>query len=242
MKISYLVTCCNETDTLDRLLYGILNVMTDGDEVVVLQDNCADGVNKYGKTTSDIIKRFIGCPGFSQDVYWFKHSLNNDFGAHKNYGIEKCTGDYIFQIDGDEYPPDSLCGENLGDLLESNPTVEAYAVPRMNDFKGVNEAHAKQWGWVLTYNPRPSINDKVLNPLVNWPDYQWRIFKRDYPRISFKRRLHERIEGYSSYVILPADQNYALYHDKTIEKQIETNLRYNKDFTQDENRGISDKK
>jgi len=29
----------------------------------------------------------------------------------------------------------------------------------------------------------------------------------------------------------------ALYHNKTIEKQIETNLRYNKAFTQAENQG-----
>lgn len=236
MKVSHLVTCCNETNTLSRLLYHILNTMNSEDEVIILQDNCSDGVDEYGKTTSDIIKGFINCPGFPIGVHWFKHSLDNDYGAHKNFGIEKCTGDFIFQIDGDEMPPDALLSDNLHDLLESNPTVEAYAVPRMNDFKGVTEAHAKQWGWVLTYNARPSLNDKTLNPLVNWPDYQWRLFKND-PKIRFKNRLHERIDGFSSYVVLPAEQDYALYHDKTIEKQIETNLRYNKDFLYAENLG-----
>lgn len=239
MKVSYLITCSTETNTLDRLLYGVLNLMPSDDEVIILQDTCADGVNEYGKSTSDIIKKYINCPGFSQNVYWIKNSLDNNYGKHKNFGIEKCAGDFIFQIDGDEIPPDALLGENLHALLESNPSIEAYAVPRMNDFKGVTEAHAKQWGWVLSYNPRPLLTDKTLNPLVNWPDYQWRIFKRDYPRISFTRRLHEKIEGYLPYVVLPAEQDYALYHDKTIEKQVETNLKYNKMFSQDENRGHS---
>ena len=130
-------------------------------------------------------------------------------------------------------PPESLLGENLHALLDSNPSVEAYAVPRINDFKGVTEEHAKQWGWKLDHSPTYS------RPRVNWPDYQWRIFKRDYPRISFLRRLHEKIEGYSTFVYLPAEENYALYHDKTIEKQIETNLKYNKIFTEEENRGHS---
>jgi hypothetical protein len=73
--------------------------------------------------------------------------------------------------------------------------------------------------------------------LVNALDFQWRIFKKDYPRISFRKRLHERIEGFGAYSVLPATEEYALYHDKTIEKQLETNLKYNQVFTQAENKG-----
>lgn len=81
------------------------------------------------------------------------------------------------------------------------------------------------------------VKIKYRAPLINAPDYQFRIFKRDFPRISFLRRLHEKIEGYNSYVRLPAEEDYALYHDKTIEKQIETNIKYNEAFTQEENQG-----
>ena len=36
---------------------------------------------------------------------------------------------------------------------------------------------------------------------------------------------------------IPADEDLALYHDKTIETQIKTNQRYNEWFTDEENRG-----
>ena len=51
------------------------------------------------------------------------------------------------------------------------------------------------------------------------------------------RRLHEKIEGYKTFVTLPTEEEWALYHDKTIERQIETNLNYNKRFTEAENHG-----
>ena len=79
-------------------------------------------------------------------------------------------------------------------------------------------------------------------PLVNWDgncggDYQTRIFK-NLPYIRWKGRLHERIMGNKTYAFLPKDENYALIHTKTIEKQIETNLRYNKEFSKEDNLGL----
>lgn len=234
MKVSYLVTCSTETDTFQRLLNRLIEVnKTTDDEIVILMDK------KYaspGNSTYEIVVNtfhdYCGIPTDRGRI--IVHDLNNNYGGHKNFGIENCRGNYVWQIDGDEMPPEALLGENLHALLESNPTIEAYAVPRVNDFKGVKDEHARQWGWRLT--PSPMCNDRLI---VNFPDFQWRIFKRDYPRISFTRRLHEKIEGYGPSVALPADEGYALYHDKTIEKQIETNLRYNKLFTQDENKGHS---
>jgi len=223
LKISYLVTCCSETDTLDRLLSRLEScVKGTTDEVVILLDTAFDQAtleitNKYDKLNPNIRLEL--------------HALDNNYGGHKNFGIEKCKGNYIFQLDGDELPPESLLGENLHSLLETNPTIEAFAVPRVNDFRGVSDVHARQWGWRLTLSPT------YKRPIVNFPDYQLRIFKRDFPRISFTRKLHEKIEGYSKFVALPDIEEYAIYHDKTIETQIKTNLRYNKEFTEAENRG-----
>ena len=227
LKISYLITCHDETDTLKRLIERIYNHLGN-DELVILQDESTWDRNRK-KYLTDITElspseKIINLPIFI-------HSLNTDYGAHKNYGIEKCSGDYIFQCDGDELPPETLLGENLHAILDSNPTVEAYVVPRINDFRGVTEKHAQQWGWKLT-------TSKLYNrPIVNFPDYQLRIFKKDYPRISFRRRLHEKIEGHSSYSTLPGDEDFALYHDKTIETQLNTNKRYNEWFSAEENQG-----
>jgi len=228
MKLSYLVTCCNETDTLERLLTRLdTYVRGTEDEVVILLDTppnqeTLEITNKYDKSNPNIRISL--------------HSLDRNYGAHKNYGSSLCKGDWIFQIDGDENPSEELLS-SIKEVIESNPDVELIFVPRLNEYKGVNESHAKQWGWKLTYNPRPSLTDKILGPLVNWPDYQGRIYKRDTERIKWDRKLHEKIVGHNKYSFLPAEEEWALYHDKTIEKQIETNIRYNKIFSEVDNRG-----
>jgi glycosyltransferase involved in cell wall biosynthesis len=241
MKISYLICCHNETDTLTRLLNTIYEVLTleldseqnsstkHQDEIVILIDS-----QSATPQTMDIVDVFkTRCDIRQKEYRIIKHPLDNNYGSHKNHGIEQSSGEFIFQIDGDECPPESLLGENLHSLIESNPTIEAYTVPRINDFRGVTSEHAKQWGWKLTMSP------SLERPIVNFPDHQWRIFKKEFPRIGFTRKLHEKIEGYKSYVSLPPDENYALYHDKTIERQMETNISYNKRFTVEENKGHS---
>lgn len=231
MKVSYLITCSNEADTLERLLDRVFTSVdfddVHNDEILLLIDSKHPMGDDVPKGTSDILWRYSGYEG----VRWRVHPLDNNYGAHKNFGIENCLGDFIFQIDGDELPPESLLSDNLHAILEGNPDTEAFAIPRINDFRGVTPTHAVQWGWRLTQSPT------YKRPVINWPDYQFRIFKKDFPRISFTRRLHEKIEGYSSYVCLPPEEEYALYHDKTIETQVQTNLRYNTAFTQEENKG-----
>ena len=227
MKISYLITVHNETDTLIRLLEKLVNYRAEGDEIVILDDYSDN------PKTKEIINQVAS----EKDIHHIKniqvhlHSLNNDYGAHKNYGNEKCKGDWIFQIDADESPSDSLIF-NIRDIIETNLNIELIYVPRINDFRGVNADIAKPWGWRLT--PSPRCNNRLI---VNWPDYQSRLYKRDVNRIKWDRKLHEKIVGHEQYSFLPTDEDLALYHDKTIEKQIETNLRYNKQFSVEDNMG-----
>ena len=81
------------------------------------------------------------------------------------------------------------------------------------------------------------VKIKYKAPLINWCDYQSRIYKNVPDRIKWDRKLHEKIVGHDKYSFLPAEEEYALYHDKTIEKQIQTNLRYNKVFSVEDNMG-----
>jgi glycosyltransferase involved in cell wall biosynthesis len=232
MKISYLITCSTETDTLKRLVERIYNNLG-SDELVILQDEYnwdikrkkyLTDITELNNTTSEI-----------QYLPIFVHPLNSDYGTHKNFGNSKCSGDYIFQLDGDELPSENIIGENLHSIIESNPEIELIFVPRINDFKGVKEEHAKQWSWRLTNSKKDGIAQG--RPLVNWCDYQGRIYKNIIDRIKWDRKLHEKIEGHNQYSMLPSEEDYAIYHDKTIEKQIETNLRYNKVFTVEDNMG-----
>jgi hypothetical protein len=74
--------------------------------------------------------------------------------------------------------------------------------------------HIKKWNWQL--------NDRGW---VNWPDYQWRIWK-NIPEIKWVNKVHERLEGFKTYAPLPADEQFALQHPKSINKQIRQNAYY----------------
>lgn len=222
MTISYLITCSNEKDSLINLLSRVDESKSPTDEIVVVLDSyCTDNAK-----TKQILKNFRG-----NDKWYFSHPLNNNYSEHKNWGAKQCSGEWIFQLDGDELPTEELL-LNIKSIIKANPDIEAFWVSRINDFRGVTETHAAQWGWRLT------TSSTYKRPIVNWPDPQCRVFLNK-PEIQWVGKLHERIAGNKNYSYLPADERLALYHDKTIEKQIETNIRYNKIFTKEENRGFT---
>ena len=140
----------------------------------------------------------------------FKHH----FADWKNELTKLCSGDYIFQIDADELPHKILI-EKLPSILEGNPDNEVYLVPRVNKVSGLTEEHIEKWGWKVDSQDR-----------VNWPDYQWRIWKNK-PNIKWVNKVHEKLEGFETYALLPGMPELALYHPKTITKQEEQNNYYN---------------
>ena len=153
MKLSYLVTCSSEITTLRKLLDRLTASVEEGDEIIVIADTDVSD----RQSTTDILKEFVE----KGRVQWFDHSLNRNYGAHKDWGARKCTGDWIFQIDGDECPTEILL-LNVKDIIEANPDIELIYVPRINDYKGVTDIHAKQWGWKLTPYDQ-IIHEKVID-------------------------------------------------------------------------------
>jgi glycosyltransferase involved in cell wall biosynthesis len=212
MKISYAITVCNEFIEIQRLLTFLLEHKRPQDEIVIQMDLSVEDL----KSTSEEKKNVW--------VYIMKHQeqgncrvifnpLNRDFASFKNYLTQQCTGDYIFQIDADEIPNENLILV-LPELLEENPEVEVYLVPRVNTVEGLTEEHIQKWGWRL--------NDEKW---VNWPDYQWRIWKNK-PEITWVNKVHERLDGFKHYTAIPDIEYFALYHPKTIEKQEKQNQLY----------------
>ena len=224
MKISYLVTCKNETLELLQLIENLkthIDFVAPNDEVVILDDF---------SNNEDTKKILAKAKSYGFTVV--QHSLNKNFSEHKNYGSKRCVGDYILQIDADEYLSQPLLN-NIHEIIDSNPTVELYRVPRVNIVRGATDNDARNWGWHMT--KLPEFGDL---PIINWGngDYQSRIYKNSL-RIQWHKPLHETIIGASIVTDLPKEVDYAIIHDKTIERQRNQNMFYNKNWSIKANMG-----
>ena len=201
MKISYAIPVCNEHVELEKLLSFLLKHIDENDEIVVQCDK--------GNTTPEVYKVLD-----SLNQSYIEFPLNGHFSNFKNNLKEHCTGDWIFQIDADELPHESLI-TNLKELLKLNTNTEMLLVPRVNTVEGITQEHINKWRW--------NVNEKGW---VNWPDYQTRIIQNN-QKIKWQNKVHEQIIGVSTRGALPMEEEWCLYHPKTIGRQETQNNFYN---------------
>lgn len=225
MKISFLISSHNEGSILSKVVDQIgsfLQKEGNQDEMVILDDFSTDPV------TLAIFDELAALPRTNV----IRHNLEGDFGAHKTFGSRKCVGDYIVQLDADEYLSDGLA-KNIHELIEANPEVDLYRVPRVNLLHGMTMEDARKWGWHVSYLP-----EFLGIPVINWHngDRQSRIYRND-PVIHWTKRLHESIVGASTVAELPLEVDFSIIHDKSIERQRAQNEFYNKNWSHNENMG-----
>ena len=197
--ISYAITACNEHEELERLLLLLDLHIQEEDEIVVQLDTSA----------TDDVRKVL--ESFAIKVIEFP--LNNDFASFKNNLSQHCDRDYIFQIDADEFPQVELL-LNIPSILETNFDTDVFLVPRINTVEGLTPEHIQKWGW------------RVENGRVNFPDYQWRIWKNN-GKITWKNKVHEVLQGYNSLTDFPPIDELCLIHPKTITRQEKQNEYYN---------------
>lgn len=205
MKISYGITVHNEADELNRLLETLIHKTDPDDEIVICVDGNDDAVEM-------VLQSWTQQYADAKMIKVYQRKLDGNFADHKNSVIENSVGDYIFHIDADEYPHDTLL-QQLKQILEIND-VDLVWIPRVNTVDGFTEEDVKRWNW--------RISEKGW---VNYPDYQARVF-RNREDIRWTRPLHEHITGCKTYSHLPPQEELSLYHIKTIEKQEEQNKFY----------------
>ena len=209
MQISYAIPVCNEHIELEKLLSFLVKHIDENDEIVVQCDQ--------GNTIPEVYKvldSFKSPVGLKDPLKIIEFPLKGHFSNFKNNLKENCTGDWIFQIDADELPTYYLI-KNIKEVLKYNSTIELFLVPRVNTVKGLTQEHINKWRW--------NINEKGW---VNWPDYQTRIIQNS-SKIKWQNRVHEQIVGASTKTVLPMQEEWCLYHPKTIERQEIQNNFYN---------------
>ena len=203
-KISYAITVCNEFVEIQKLVNLLRKNKRQQDEIVILYDQ---------KNGNEEIANWLTKQSKYPNVQFWRGFFEGHFADWKNKLKDYCEGDYIFQIDADELPNKALI-DNLPAILESNPNVDVYLVPRVNTVEGLTIDHQLKWRW--------NVNEKGW---VNWPDFQWRIWKNK-PEIKWINKVHERLDGHREFATLPAEEVYALYHPKEIKRQEKQNAFY----------------
>jgi glycosyltransferase involved in cell wall biosynthesis len=204
MKLSYAITACNEVEETIRLVSQLLNYKGENSEIVVLLDT--------PKAPTELLE-YLELQAEANYITLIESEFTNDFAQWKNFLNSHCKGEWIFQLDADEYlMPDLIV--NLEDILDTNTDKDLVVVPRINTVEGLTESHIQKWGW--------NVNEKGW---VNFPDVQTRIYKNS-DKIGWSGKVHERIVGFESYTSFPADEIYCIKHPKTIERQEKQNSYY----------------
>jgi glycosyltransferase involved in cell wall biosynthesis len=203
MKISYAITVHNELEELMKLLDFLNNNIREEDEIVIQYDE--------GGVTDEVLE-FLKIKKELHGYTVIGFSLNKDFASYKNNLKSNCKGDFIFQIDADEIPHEVMI-QYLPQVLEDNP-VDIIFVPRVNTVDGLTQQHIDKWRW--------NVNEKGW---VNWPDYQTRIY-RNTEDVTWMNKVHEKITGYDTFSNFPAEEHWALYHPKKIDRQEKQNQFY----------------
>ena len=205
INITYAITVCNELEEITKLVDFLQSKIHNEDEILIQYDS-----DSATQAITDYLKII---PQMHNNIKVIAFPLNGDFASYKNNLKNHAKGIFIFQIDADEIPSEYLI-ENIHEFIEYNKDVDLFFIPRVNTVEGLTKQHIKKWKW--------NVNDAGW---VNFPDYQTRLYRRT-SEIEWNGKVHERIIGYNTLSVLPAEEQYSLYHHKQIDRQEKQNAYY----------------
>ena len=199
-SISYGILVCNEAVELNRLLGNLTAYLRPEDEIVVLVDG-----PKAPQAVADIITLWQRT---CENLNCYRSEFNGNFAEWREELASHCTKDWIFQIDADELVDLDLL-VHLPEIIESCEDVEVFALSRVNTVNGLTQEDIDKWHW------------DVHGRLVNWPDWQTRLYIND-GSFHWTGEVHECLE--SAGRIIKGIRG--LYHPKDIERQRRQNALY----------------
>lgn len=251
-KISYAICSHNEGYSLHQLLTALTRAVADQDktcgiEIVIVDDNSTL------ESTVSILENFSKEYDY---ITIYKRSLANDFATQKNFLNSKCSGDWILNLDADEFVTAEFL-ELLPQLIDLNPKAEVFRIPRIDTVEGLTSHHASMWGWAVSMNDKlihtkgivkssdeyeflkrigAIFNERTTDKLdtvdisYKIPLVMWPDFQKrlykNIPSIQWERPVHEYLTGYKVIATFPDKVEYAIQHHKNILRQEQQNQMY----------------
>jgi hypothetical protein len=141
-----------------------------------------------------------------------QRKLERDFSAQKNALTDLCRGDFVVNLDADEFvSAEWIAG--VAARLKATPHFNAYGVPRINVLHGLTDEDVERY--------RLRISEVAGQKAVDWPDTVWRIYRR-MPQLRWTRQVHEMLTLVNvptdTLALLPAEAAWAIRHEKGIEQ------------------------
>ena len=170
-KLSVALTTFNEEANIKDCLESVKWA----DEIVVVDEKSSD-------ETTQIAKKY------TSKIFSVDHDPM--FHKHKQLALDKCTGDWILQIDADERLSPELSGE-IKKIIDSETILNGFKIPRKNI---IFNKWIKHTGW--------------------YPDYQVKLLRKNKGHFPCKS-VHELIEIEGETGILNADLVHKHYNSVT---------------------------
>lgn len=160
MRVSGLLITKNNAETLDWALTSVHKFL---DEIVIIDDFSTDTTVKIAEKYGAII---------------YPHKFEN-FAAQRNYGIGKCTGEWIYTMDADE-----VMGENIGQAFKylDHTKYRAFLFPRYN---------------LVHLDPLV-----IINSPHHYSEWQVRLFRND-GRSTYHNPVHHQLQDCRPRLKLP---------------------------------------
>ena len=251
LGLSIIVTVSNEYKELQRLLYRILS-MDFGvlDYEIIIQINSSPRISSGDRhKVLEVASQAYPC-----NVSVVTFTFEDDFSAMKNNAHKACKHPWILQLDADELPTQGLMMYILSFLISNSDNLDAVAIPRANVVIGLQQSDIDEWKWkanapdhtiavnvpvvdtkevgttsgMLTVGPDNTLAIPSTAQLINWPDYQIRLYRNNH-EVYWEGKVHEKLNVDQSRLAcfsVPPSQGVYLTHVKSIHRQRQQNQYY----------------
>ncbi len=164
-KVSIIVPVYNVERYLDKCVESLINQTYKDLEIVLVDDgspdNCGKMCDEWAKKDSRIV------------VY---HKENGGLSDARNYGIDRCKGDYIAFVDSDDYVADNYI-EFMYNLLQENENCKVSACDICAVRNGVESPYTDFKGSIV-FDRREAFERVLYHDLIDVAAYA-KLYKRE---------------------------------------------------------------